>query len=791
MLFYYKRIILNKLPKISFGIIVLNGEPFTRYCLRALYPYAHQIIVVEGAVRGAAAIATEDGHSSDNTLHVLQKFKSEEDPDNKVLIITTDGFWSEKDDMSRAYLSHATGDYLWHVDIDEFYLPKDIEYILSMLSAEPDIGTVSFMHYAFWGSPHYQVGSTYLMRGAGETPRIFRISTGYTILTHRPMTVLDDNNIDVRHRKWIRGKQLETLGIQMYHYTLLFPKQVRDKISYYSTWSLERCKHLKEWMNNNYFGLTDPFNLFTVNDYPGWLEPYDGLHPPQITAMWKDIQDGRIDAELHPLKGIPELVNNPKYRRKITLLKEQVFANPEEPLDLKAPFVRKEILETDKGLRVLFLNERDSEGGAAQIAYSVASHLQLRDGRPTMVVGKRNRSKYWIIDPPARALDKALEKSANEAGMLDYGIISSFYLLDRLEFRQADVVNLHNQHRGYLNPLAIALLGRQKPLVWTLHDMQALTGHCAHALECSRYITGCGECPKLDTYPAITHDTTAQLWKDKYDAAKLFNPYIIVPSQWMRQRVEESLLAQHPIKVIPNGIDISIFHPIPKHQARQRLGLPLDRQILAFTAHGGLQNPWKGGRVLINALKFLTSKHPKILLLNIGGDYAHSDLPMASIPYVTDPNTLATIYSASDVFAYPTLADSFGLVALEARACGLPVVSFATGGVPEIVQDGVNGLLVPQNDQERFNIALDMLLKKDLLRQAMSQAAAQIPESFTVQKMTDTYSTIYIQAKETFERQGPPLADRTIVMRLSQQLASLGNRVGAKAYRSILMNSNT
>jgi glycosyltransferase involved in cell wall biosynthesis len=251
----------------------------------------------------------------------------------------------------------------------------------------------------------------------------------------------------------------------------------------------------------------------------------------------------------------------------------------------------------------------------------------------------------------------------------------------------------------------------------------------------------------------------------------------------MRSKVEQSFLARFPLTVIPNGIDPEVFHPTSKQQARLRLGLPQNSRILAFTAHGGLNNPWKGGQILINALKYLASRHPSILLLNIGGDYTNRDLPMASIPYVTNPATLATIYAAADVFAYPTLADSFGLVVLEALACGLPVVSFATGGVPEIVQDGVNGFLVQPNDQEQFNVALDMMLKKNALREAMSKSAANIPEHFTAQRMTESYRSVYNVAKETFAIQGPPRPDTAIASRLSKQLASVGNRVGVKAYR--------
>jgi hypothetical protein len=114
--------------KITFGIIVLNGEPFTRYCLRSIYPFAYEIIVVEGGHEDTKSVCTPDGHSIDGTLDTLYKFKNEEDVENKLTIITHEGFWPKKDELghdrtpqSRAYAERATGDYLWQIDIDEFY----------------------------------------------------------------------------------------------------------------------------------------------------------------------------------------------------------------------------------------------------------------------------------------------------------------------------------------------------------------------------------------------------------------------------------------------------------------------------------------------------------------------------------------------------------------------------------------------------------------------------------------------------------------------------------------------
>ena len=186
-------------PRITFGIIVLNGEPFTRYCLRSLYPYAYEIIVVEGGHEDAKVVCTPDGHSIDGTLETLRRFKEEEDPENKVQIITRDGFWKKRDEFghdrthqSRAYADRATGDYLWQVDIDEFYQPEDMEAILTMLNNNISITAVSFKTLHFWGRPEYKINSWRFRRGEDIYHRLFKWGPGYRYATHEPPTVIDE-----------------------------------------------------------------------------------------------------------------------------------------------------------------------------------------------------------------------------------------------------------------------------------------------------------------------------------------------------------------------------------------------------------------------------------------------------------------------------------------------------------------------------------------------------------------------------------------------------------------------
>lgn len=305
---------MSDIPSVSFGIIVLNGEPFIRYTLRALYPYALEMIVVEGATPGARHIATAQGHSRDGTLETLRDFKRREDPDDKLQIVTRDGFWSEKDEMSQAYAERASGDYLWQVDVDEFYQPEDMAAVLGILAADPSITAVSFDTITFWGAPSYRVDSWYLRRGAAEYHRLFKWGAGYRYVTHRPPTVVDDQGRDLRAGRWVRGADLRGRGIRMYHYSLLLPKQVLEKSEYYSRAQWARRQGALDWARQAFLALERPYHLHNVDDYPGCLYRYRGEHPPQLIEMWRDIGAPESAYERRPSADIEALLDSWTYR---------------------------------------------------------------------------------------------------------------------------------------------------------------------------------------------------------------------------------------------------------------------------------------------------------------------------------------------------------------------------------------------------------------------------------------------------------------------------------------------
>ena len=308
------------LPKISFGLLVLNGEPFIKYNLHAIYPFAYQIIIVEGASIYAKKIADGKGHSNDGSLETLKRFQQIEDPQHKIIIVTAedeghpDGFWTEKDEMSNAYVKRSTGDYIWQVDIDEFYLPQDMSKICDILLSQPDIHVVEFPMLTFWGGLNYIIDGFFLK--IFKTYRIFKWRKGYRYIKHRPPTIVDENGLDIRNKGTLKSPVLKKKKIYLYHYDTLLPNQACQKTEYYGnvSWANNSFKNINQWLEYGYKTLKWKYHPHIVDKYPSWLLRYNGVHPPQIENMFQDILNGKITGiKIRNIDDIEEILHSRLY----------------------------------------------------------------------------------------------------------------------------------------------------------------------------------------------------------------------------------------------------------------------------------------------------------------------------------------------------------------------------------------------------------------------------------------------------------------------------------------------
>lgn len=216
--------------------------------------------------------------------------------------------------MSHAYAKRATGNYLWQVDMDEFYREEDMPKIMALL--ETGITQISFPILQFWGGTGFRENGEYLSVRFTEINRLFAWGKGYRYTTHRPPTVVDGNGTDLRRQKWLDSSALRARKIFMYHYCMLLPKQVRQKCSYYARVDWGAFQQMESWAENAYFKFLTPFRVCDVLHYPlSWLEEYRGPHPRQVLEMIDDIRAGKHpNIELRPTGDILRVVRSPQYR---------------------------------------------------------------------------------------------------------------------------------------------------------------------------------------------------------------------------------------------------------------------------------------------------------------------------------------------------------------------------------------------------------------------------------------------------------------------------------------------
>ena len=320
-------------PKITFGIIVLNGQPLTKYNLRSLYPFAHQIIIAEGASPKATAMAGPDGHSDDGTLDALRQFKEQQDPEDKIIIVTAEdhghpnGFWpGGKDEQSQAYAQRATGDYLWQVDIDEFYQGGDLEKIGKLLCTEPNITQISLPFLNFWGGFDYWVDGLFLRRFYREqglgVRRIFKWGPGYRYISHRPPTVVDAKGVDLALVRWIKGDRIAPMGVCCYHYATLFGDTVGRKMRYYSEQKWPGRDAYCRWYETTFAQrIEHPFRIHHVTTEVSWLNRFTGTHPPQIRQLIADLPSlGRAN-QLRNNSDVEQLLGSWRYRTGVEAFK--------------------------------------------------------------------------------------------------------------------------------------------------------------------------------------------------------------------------------------------------------------------------------------------------------------------------------------------------------------------------------------------------------------------------------------------------------------------------------------
>lgn len=312
-----------------------------------------------------------------------------------------------------------------------------------------------------------------------------------------------------------------------------------------------------------------------------------------------------------------------------------------------------------------------------------------------------NCGYYRIGTYNSRRVNVALARITGFNGCFAW--FETYKLLKKIDEFKPDIIHLHNLHDSYINlPMLFSYIKKHNvPTVWTLHDCWSFTGQCPHftIAKCDRWKAGCHNCPQYKEYPASLYDNTKKMWQLKkkwFTGVK--NMTIVTPSEWLAGLAKESYLKEYPIQVINNGIDLDVFKPTHSN-FRKQYGIPGDKYIVL-----GVSFAWgyrKGLDCFAEMAEKLGDKY-QIVLVGTDGEI-DKNLPknIISIHRTQNQKELAEIYSTADVFAMPTREENYPTVNMEAIACGTPVVTFDTGGSPEMLNEKV-GRVVPVDDVNKM-----------------------------------------------------------------------------------------
>ena len=450
-------------------------------------------------------------------------------------------------------------------------------------------------------------------------------------------------------------------------------------------------------------------------------------------------------------------------------------------------------------MRILQVNTYDRKGGAERIASSLYEGIDSAGYNSRFIVGRRfgSDSNIYEINPDSagglwkKAFLKLAELSSyfpgadikhysNKIcrhiaepkkayrwykGQEEFDFPLSRQILE-YPFGRSDLIHFHNLHGNYYDLRSLIQINNKIPILITLHDEWLLTGHCACSLDCRRWLSGCGNCPYLDTYPAINQDNTLNNWLTKKNIYSKCRFYVSTPSNWLMQRVEKSILASSIIegKIINNGVNTDIFKPSDKSQARKTVNIDNEAIVFVFIANYIRSNPFKDYKTVIKSVYNIGGYFPdkKVILLAIGEqgpvEY-HDNIEIRFESYIENQKLIARYYQSADLYLHAAYSEVWGLTITEAQACGIPVIATSVGGISEQIcslyrndpvmksllpVDKATGILVEKENVFQMTEAIKLLLSdNNLYKKISDNAALKAKRNFNIDKMINNYIAWY------------------------------------------------
>ena len=322
-------------------------------------------------------------------------------------------------------------------------------------------------------------------------------------------------------------------------------------------------------------------------------------------------------------------------------------------------------------------------------------------------------------------------------------------LIRQIEEIKPNVIQLHNIHGYFINvPILFDYLKKSGiPVVWTLHDCWAFTGHCVHytCIDCFKWKTGCSYCPRKNSYPnSYVFDRSKQNYKAKKKAyANMPNLTIVPVSYWLGVVTNQSMLGNYPIKVIQNGIDVNVFRPRTDaiEGVREKYGL-MDKYVILGVATGWSEEV--GLSTFFRLRKKLSSDFAIVMVGCTPEILKQLPEGIVGISRTNNVDELAEIYTAADILFNGSYQETFGLVTAEALSCGTPVIVYNSTACPEIVTSETGYIAEAKDEMQVLKYILeDSSLSADVKEERIAKCRKYALEHFDKEKKYQEYLNLY------------------------------------------------
>lgn len=276
-------------------------------------------------------------------------------------------------------------------------------------------------------------------------------------------------------------------------------------------------------------------------------------------------------------------------------------------------------------------------------------------------------------------------------------------LVEQIKTIKPDIIHLHNLHGYYISYKVLFDFLAEKgiPIVWTLHDCWAFTGHCSHYsdINCQKWQTHCENCPKTHNYPkSLFLDRSSRNYQTKKSCFNSLKNLTLVPvSHWLEEEIKKSFLKGNNIRCVLNGVDIEKFRPSGRNQAtKEEYGLVGKKVLLGVATAWG---PRKGWTDYIRLSQMLPEEY-KIVMVGVTEKQA-KELPsnILAIQRTENIEQLAEWYSLADIVLNLSDEESFGLTTAEGFACGTPSIVYNCTASPELIT-AETGLVLEKGDMD-------------------------------------------------------------------------------------------